>query len=173
MSPHTYVFVGVARFRDPVRPTRVFVNNTRILNHTTAVGKFKHATRNFGGVSQRVIINEGPGVRLIQRATGRRFESVSIREAVRRNPVPSEAVAKINFSHHTQRQPMRHTKDAHASPKAGEEQASSHAFWDASRGEDKGGEHGDAMNQRAYSWEEHNSGASRQPGGSSKGHGRH
>jgi Family of unknown function (DUF6600) len=173
VATHTYVFVEVVRLRDPLRPTKVFVNNTRILNHTTAVGKFKHATRKFGGVSQRVIINEGPGVRVIQRATGRRFESVSIREAVRRNPVPSEAVAKINFSHHTQRQPMRHTKDALASPKAGEEQASSHAFWDTPRGEDKGGERGDAMNQRAYSCEERNSGASRQHGGGSKSHGRH
>jgi len=172
VTPRSYVFVEVARFRDPVRPTKVLLNSTRIINQTTKVGTFKRETRKFGGVSQRMIINEGPAVGMVQKATGKSFKSVSIREAVGRNPVPSEAVAKINLSRKTQPQPMRHENHPLASPKTGEKKASLTASWDTPSEKDKGGD-GDTMNQRPYSWQERNTGASRQHGRSSKGHGRH
>lgn len=173
VAPRSYVFVEVARFRDPVRPTKVIINNTRIINRTAEAGNFKRETRKFGGVSQRVIVNQGPRLGVIQKATGKPFKSVSIREAVGRNPVPPEAVAKINLSRRTKSQPMRNNSHALASPKAEEKEASSPGFRDTPRGKEKGGAHDDTMSQPRDSRQGSNGGASRQHGGSGRGHGKH
>jgi hypothetical protein len=106
VAPRTFVFVEVARFHEPVRPTRVIVNNTTIINKTAAVGSIKRETRSFAGAAgQRVVVNEGPRVDEIQKATGKTANSVSIREAAGHNAVPSDAVTKINESRKNEKPP--------------------------------------------------------------------
>ena len=44
-----FVFVGTARFSDPVRPSSVIVNNTTIIRQTTVINNIKNETRSIGG----------------------------------------------------------------------------------------------------------------------------
>lgn len=88
LAPPLFAFVEVHRFHEPVRPGSVIVNNTTIINKTTVINNTKRETRSFdGAASQRVVVNEGPGVELIQKATGKKVSAVPIREAARQTPV--------------------------------------------------------------------------------------
>ncbi|HWX21777.1 MAG TPA: DUF6600 domain-containing protein [Candidatus Binatia bacterium] len=89
-APSLFVFVGAAHFGDPVGPRSLIVNNTTIIRQTTEISEIKHETRNFTGTdSQKVVVNRGPGVEIFQKATGRAFTPVPIREAVLRAPTPA------------------------------------------------------------------------------------
>jgi hypothetical protein len=106
IAPRTFVFVEARRFHEPVRRSTVIINNTTIINKTTVVGGIRHETRNIsGGAAQKVVVNEGPRVDEIQKATGKKINAVPIREAVVRNPVPTDAVNKINESRKKEKQP--------------------------------------------------------------------
>lgn len=106
VATRNFVFVETAHFHEPVRPATAIVNNTAIINKTTEVGSIRHETRNFAGArAQKVVVNEGPGVEEIRKATGKTVSPISIREAAGRNPVPSEAATKINESRRNEKQP--------------------------------------------------------------------
>jgi len=99
VAPRSFVFVEVGHFHDPVKPSTVIVNNTTIINKTTEIASIKHETRNLGGATpQKVVVNEGPHVDVIQKATGKKFSATPIREVASRSPVPPDAVNKINES---------------------------------------------------------------------------
>jgi hypothetical protein len=86
-----FVFVDVRRFHEPVRPASVIVNNTTIINKTTEIAHAKHATRNIDGAGpKRVLVNEGPGLAPIEKATGKKLRQVSIREASSQTRVPPD-----------------------------------------------------------------------------------
>jgi hypothetical protein len=77
----------------------VIVNNATIINRTSELAGLKRETRNLeGGSPQKVMINDGPGLHAIEKATGRKLQPLSIREAASRTPVPPEAVRKISES---------------------------------------------------------------------------
>jgi hypothetical protein len=96
-----------------VKPATVIVNNTKIINQTKEVGSVRLETRSFAGAAaQKVVVNEGPGADEIRNATGRTVSSVSIREVAGRNPVPSDAVTKINESRKTESQSAQKPKDS-------------------------------------------------------------
>jgi hypothetical protein len=106
IAPATFVFVETRRFHEPVRRSTVIVNNTTIINKTTIVGGARHETRNIGGgAAQKVVVNEGPRVDEIQKVTGKKVATVPVREAVVRNPVPTDAVNKINESRKKEKAP--------------------------------------------------------------------
>jgi len=89
-----FVFVEAHRFHEPVTPSVVVMNNMVVLNKTKEVAGFKRETRNLNGSGpQNVIVNEGPGIDIIQKATGKKTEAVPIREAARQTPLP-EAMRK-------------------------------------------------------------------------------
>src|SRR5204862_6232608 len=88
LAPPMFAFVEVHRFHEPVRPGSVTVNNTTIINKSTVINNTKHVTRSFDGAApQRVVMHEGPGVDIVQKATGKKVSSVPIREAVLQTPV--------------------------------------------------------------------------------------
>jgi hypothetical protein len=88
-----FAFVEVHRFQHPVKPSTVIVNNTTIINKTAAITGVKHETRSLAGAaSQRVVVNEGPGVDLVEGATRKKLSPVPIRDAVRQTPVPARVV---------------------------------------------------------------------------------
>src|SRR5439155_25215903 len=65
------------------------------------VGRYGPCWRptNLGGAGpQKVVINEGPGLNAIAKATGKKLQPISIREAARQTPVPAEATRKMNES---------------------------------------------------------------------------
>ncbi len=85
----TFVFVETRRFRERIRPTTVVVNNTTIINKTTVISNVRREERSIGGGKpQKVVINEGPGLEPIRKATGEPVRAVPIQEAVRRTAVP-------------------------------------------------------------------------------------
>lgn len=113
VATRAYVFVEATRFREPVRPTTVIVNNTTIINRTAEVGSIKRESRSVGGgAAQQVVVNEGPGVDAIQKATGKPVSAVPIRDAAGKNPVPSDAVTRINESRKAETQPGTEKKTA-------------------------------------------------------------
>ena len=89
VAPSSFVFVEANRFHETLRPSTVIVNNTTIINKTTQISELKRETRSFDGAKpQKVVINEGPGRNVIQKATGRELAVTPIREAVRQTPLP-------------------------------------------------------------------------------------
>jgi hypothetical protein len=89
LAPAAFVFVEERRFREPVRPSAVIVNDARIFNESKAINNVKRETRNIADAGpQRVVVNEGPRVDAIQKATGQTLAQVPIREAVRQTPEP-------------------------------------------------------------------------------------
>ncbi|MBI3851676.1 MAG: hypothetical protein HY298_15570 [Verrucomicrobia bacterium] len=91
-----FVFVETARFHDPIRPSSVVVNNTTIINKTTVINNIKHETRTVGGGRQKVVVNEGPGLAVVQKATGKQVKTVPIQEAARQSPAPPEVTRGKN-----------------------------------------------------------------------------
>ncbi|HWX21179.1 MAG TPA: DUF6600 domain-containing protein [Candidatus Binatia bacterium] len=88
LAPSLFVFVGVGHFHEHIRPGLVVMNDPVIIQHTTVINNFTRETRDFGGVRQRVVINQGPKVDIVQRATGARFTPRPIHEIVSQTPVP-------------------------------------------------------------------------------------
>src|SRR5437016_4363108 len=67
----------------PIHATAEFENNI-IFTKTAEVGGVKRESRSTGVSSQRVMVNQGPKIEEVQRATGKTFRAVSIQEAARR-----------------------------------------------------------------------------------------
>ena len=70
------VLVEDRRFLEPVRPTTVIVNNTTIINQTVNITSIN--------VVNNRVINEGPRLANVERATGRKVEAVPAPELRRR-----------------------------------------------------------------------------------------
>ena len=81
IEPSFYVFVENRHFHDRVRPDTVIVNNTTIIKNTTEINNTRRENRQFNGKSQAVIVNEGPSVDVVEKATGQKFTAVSVQEA--------------------------------------------------------------------------------------------
>jgi hypothetical protein len=93
-APH-FVFVDVHRFREPLRPSTVIVNNTTIIQKTTVINNIKRETRRLDGAGpQKVVVNEGPGLDMVQKATGKKVEMASIREVARQTAASAGFTAK-------------------------------------------------------------------------------
>jgi hypothetical protein len=89
-----FVFVSGTRFQEPVRPATLVVNNTTVFKQTAVINNVSRESRNIGGtVPQKVVVNTGPGVEVVQNATGRTIKAEPIREAARQTPVPSHFAA--------------------------------------------------------------------------------
>jgi len=97
LAPASFVFVEERRFHERVRPSTVIVNNTTIIKQTTVINNnVKRETRTIAGVGpQKVVINEGPDVAAIQKATGKTLGPTPIREAVRQTPAPQLATRSV------------------------------------------------------------------------------
>lgn len=84
VEPSFYVFVESRYFHDPIRPDTVIVNNLTVIKNTTEIkAVVGHEKRQFDGKSQAVVVNEGPSVDMVQKATGHKFTAVSVQEADR------------------------------------------------------------------------------------------
>lgn len=89
VAPAHFSFVAVDHFHERVSPSRVILNDTIIFNQTREITKVTRASRAIGGTRQKVVINEGPGVEVVRKATGRAITAVPIREAQRVPLVPA------------------------------------------------------------------------------------
>ncbi len=87
IAPSCFVFVEGRHFNERVRPGNVIVNNTLIFSKTTGSSAVKRESRTFDGRKQTVMVNEGPRVDVIEKATGKKFAAVPVREADRQTSV--------------------------------------------------------------------------------------
>ena len=94
IAPRFFGFVEVGQFHERVRPRTVIVNNPTIINQTTVINNIRHETRTVEGRSQKVVVNTGPDVALIQKTSGKKMVPVPIQEAARRAPVPATLIKK-------------------------------------------------------------------------------
>lgn len=86
-----FVFVESHRFHHPIKPLAVVVNNTSMFKKTIATGSLKRETRSLAGAARRrIVINEGPDLALVEKATQQKFNAVPVREA----PRPSSNLAR-------------------------------------------------------------------------------
>ncbi|HEY5909742.1 MAG TPA: DUF6600 domain-containing protein [Verrucomicrobiae bacterium] len=84
-----FVFVEKMRFTEPLRAGVVVVNNENVLNRTTAVNNLKRETRNIGGgVHEKVVVNEGPGLAALDKTAASKVRVVAIQEAARQARAP-------------------------------------------------------------------------------------
>ncbi len=82
--PSAFVFVEQRRFLERQRPATVIVNNTTIINKTTII--------NNTTVINKTVINAGPQVTVIERASGHPIQKVAIRDLRRNTETPVAAV---------------------------------------------------------------------------------
>jgi len=115
VAPAAFVFVETHRFHEPVRRSRVIVNNTTIINKTTVIGGPVRQDRNVSGRAQQVVVNTGPDVVEVGRATGKKPTPAPIREVARRAEPPEKVVQQIKQE---QEQKSRRTD---ATPRAEQE----------------------------------------------------
>jgi len=88
-APATFVFVNTAHFGDPMSPSAVIVNSTTVINKTADIGGVKRETKSLGGAApQRVIVNQGPAVETVQKASGKSFQPTPIREVAQHTAYP-------------------------------------------------------------------------------------
>jgi len=92
--PHSesFVFVVEGKFGGPVRPGLLVANNSKLIAKTTVVGGLKLESRAFSNSgSRKVMINHGPSVAVVQKASGRKFAAVPIGQAVSRTAGPKDS----------------------------------------------------------------------------------
>jgi hypothetical protein len=77
IAPRAFVFVNEQRLLERVRPTTVVVNNTTVINQTVNLTQIQ--------VVNKTVINEGPRPESIERNSGRKIETVPVRELRRRD----------------------------------------------------------------------------------------
>jgi hypothetical protein len=88
VAPALFVFVDVNHFQDPVRRTAVTVNNATAISQTRVLAAPDREQRTIGGRAQEVIVNRGPDVEAVQRASGRIINQVPIGEAMQKTVMP-------------------------------------------------------------------------------------
>jgi len=84
-KPEVFVFVSSGHFAEPVRPSAVVFKSEVIFNKTAEVGGVKRETRSgISTGSQHMMVNRGPKIEEVQKATGKTFRALPIQEAARR-----------------------------------------------------------------------------------------
>lgn len=81
IAPQQFVFVGINDFTSPIRPNTVIVNNTTIVNNTKVISDISRESRTFDGQTRTVMVNKGPDVATVRKATGKNLAPVSVQTA--------------------------------------------------------------------------------------------
>ena len=111
----SFVFIDAPHFHDRIRRDRLIVNNNTIINRTRVINNISRETRSFDGNRERVVVNRGPGIDPIQRATGTRFATRPVREVARQTPVP-QTVHQERPAGQVRTEPERSSQEPPAAP---------------------------------------------------------
>jgi hypothetical protein len=87
-------FVETAHMTDRVEVGAVHFNDKTIYRKTSSVKQATHETRTVEGKPVKAVINKGPGVAEVQKATGREVKPVAIQEAHARTKIPETVTRK-------------------------------------------------------------------------------
>ena len=111
VSAPAFVFVKADHFEGHIRPSNVIINNTTVFAHTKVMNNMKQESRSFGGgKAQKVMVNEGPGAAVVQKATGKRLQARSIREVAGRTRLPSSLVSAHSHANQHEAKPSAVTR---------------------------------------------------------------
>ncbi len=147
-APDLFVFVGTANFGGPVRPGAVIVKNSVIIKQTTEIGGVKRESRNLGGSgSQKVMVNNGPSVDMVQKASGKNFTAVPIRDAVRRSAARAETKHAVTDNRGAQNKTAADGRSNHGS-NPGDAPAKDDAKSSPDRGSGSGSDSGPSFGGR-------------------------
>ena len=94
IAPERFVFVEANRFHERVTPKTIVVNNKTVIEKTTFVTNIKRSDKTVGGGAQKVVVNEGPGLAAMQKATSQKVRTAEIREVIRQTPHPAAVTHK-------------------------------------------------------------------------------
>jgi Family of unknown function (DUF6600) len=105
IAPSSFVFVESQHFGDLVRPDIVIVNNTLVFNKTTRSSAVRRENRKFDSRAQSVMVNEGPRLETVEKATGRKLSVMPVREANRQTSasIPKQLKRETDEPAKTQR----------------------------------------------------------------------
>ncbi len=117
ISGPDFIFVQTSRFRQPIRPNTVIINNTTIINNTRViVQEPARERRNVNGSQREVIINQGPPLKDVEKATGRKEQPVTIQQAAARTAVPEAVRSRPAKAPDNQPPPERKNPDKKDQP---------------------------------------------------------
>jgi hypothetical protein len=88
ISPRAYVFVEERRFLEPVSRSTVVINNTTIINKTVNITNTK--------IVNNTVINEGPAMAVVEKASGRKVQAVPVQELRLKQEAPALARQRIS-----------------------------------------------------------------------------
>jgi Family of unknown function (DUF6600) len=88
VAPAVFAFVEVNHFQDPIRREFITVNNTTAIGQTREMSGPGREKRNINGKTQDVVVNRGPDMEAIQKATGKQLKTVPIQDVSREKGVP-------------------------------------------------------------------------------------
>lgn len=89
-ADRAFVFVANENFSSRIRPSVVVADNAEIFKQAKYVSNIRQVRRDVdGNGARKVMINEGPGLAAIQKATGKQFKALAITKAVRSTPTPA------------------------------------------------------------------------------------
>jgi len=108
ISPRAYVFVEERHFLEPVRRSKVVVNNTIIINKTVNITNVK--------VVNNTVINEGPRTQVIEQASGHKVQAVPVRELRRKQE--AEVVVRQRATPVTRQEKVQAPVRSEAAPRA-------------------------------------------------------
>jgi hypothetical protein len=112
VAPALFVFVDVNHFQGAIRRTSITVNNTTAINETRVLAAPGREKRNIDGRTQDVVINHGPDVEQIEKATGRQLKAVPVGEANHDTAAPRNLQPNGNKTEPTDiRQPVAPNQD--------------------------------------------------------------
>ena len=88
VNSSAFVFVDERHFHEHHRPATLMKNNLTIINQTRQVTGGVRESRKINGRKQTVVVNRGPDLNVVEKATGKKFAAISVQEADRHTIVP-------------------------------------------------------------------------------------
>jgi hypothetical protein len=116
--PPAFVFVTAARFADPIRPSALARDPARVLAKSSEIDVSKEG-RMRGMASQSVVMNRGPGLEFVQKATGKPIAPVPLQDLARKNPPPASMKPGLPAPTPTGRPDPRFSDELRSAPEHG------------------------------------------------------
>lgn len=139
-----FVFIGEAKFGGPIHPGTVVVKDTVVFKKTTPMGNLRAESRMVAGSTQKVMVNNGPGIERVQKTTGKSFAPVPIHIAASRAVPPAKNTRSFASSKdsETKRADNAHSDEGKDSNSDYAHGSSDHAEHSQRSGRSAGGGHG-------------------------------
>jgi len=118
-KPDLFVFVGAGKFGGRVGPGTWLANTRLTIKGTEEIGGVKRESLSLGGASARkVMVNDGPSVEMVQKASGKIVRLTSIHDAVRPTAAAAPASHAAANLHNRKEKPAGPEQPDHGSDRS-------------------------------------------------------